>query len=92
MQLITGGFGFVGSNTTRALLDLGEACVLTQHRKGRVPAFLEDQIGRQVFIEPASALEIDTLRSLGKQYRISGIVHLVTGGVPAGRANALELA
>lgn len=28
MILITGGLGFIGSHTTRALLDLGESCVL----------------------------------------------------------------
>jgi nucleoside-diphosphate-sugar epimerase len=28
--LITGGLGFIGSHTARALLDLGESCLLTQ--------------------------------------------------------------
>ena len=32
MILITGGLGFIGSHTTRALLDLGESCVLVQRR------------------------------------------------------------
>ena len=46
MQLITGGLGFVGSNTAQALLQLDADCVLTQHRKGRVPEFLRDQVGK----------------------------------------------
>jgi len=32
MILITGGLGFIGAHTARALLDLGESCLLTQHR------------------------------------------------------------
>jgi UDP-glucose 4-epimerase len=92
MQLITGGLGFVGANTAQALLDLDTDCVLTQHRKFRVPEFLKDQVGRRVFIESADTQEIDSLRALGQKHKITGIIHLVTGGVPAGRANALELA
>ncbi len=92
MQLVIGGFGFVGANTVRALLDLGADCVLTQHEQGHVPAFLEGGGGRRVLVEPASSLDIETLRSIGRKYQIDGIVHLATGGVPAGRASALELA
>ena len=92
MQLITGGLGFVGANTVRALLDLDANCVLIQHIKSRIPEFLKDQVGRRVFIEPADTQDIDTLRAIGEKHKITGIVHLVTGGVPAGRANALELA
>ncbi len=92
MQLITGGFGFVGSNTVKALLDLGAACVLTEHKKGRVPELLEDQVGKGIFIEPADIMDIGALRAVGKIHKITGIIHLVTGGVPVGRANALELA
>jgi nucleoside-diphosphate-sugar epimerase len=40
MILITGGPGFIGSHTARALLDLGESCVLTPHRVARRPEFL----------------------------------------------------
>ena len=48
MILITGGLGFIGSHTTRAMLDLGESCVLVQRRAAAVPdAFA----GRRVFVE-----------------------------------------
>ncbi len=91
MQLITGGLGFVGANTARALLNLDVDCVLTQHRKFRVPEFLKDQIGKRAFIEPVDTQDLDSLRALGQKHKITGIIHLVTGGVPAGRANALDL-
>jgi UDP-glucose 4-epimerase len=92
MQLITGGLGFVGANTAQALLDLDVDCVLTQHRKNRMPEFLKDQVGKRVFIESADTLDLESLRALGQKHKITGIVHLVTGGVPARRSNALELA
>ena len=92
MQLIIGGLGFVGANTAEALLNLGADCVLTQHRKNRVPKFLQDQLGKRIFIESVDAQNLDSLRSVGHKHKITGIVQLVTGGVPAGRANALELA
>jgi UDP-glucose 4-epimerase len=40
MILITGGLGFIGSHTARALLDLGEPCVLVQRRQPVLPNFL----------------------------------------------------
>lgn len=92
MQLITGGLGFVGANTAEALLNLDADCVLTQHRKSRVPEFLKAQVGKRIFIESTDTLDLDSLRALGKKHKITGIIHLVTGGVPARRTNALELA
>lgn len=92
MQLVIGGFGFVGSNTVEALLDLDESCVITQYKKDRVPEFLKDRVGKQVFIESADVGDIDALRAIGKKHKITGIINLATGGMPAGRDNALELA
>ena len=72
MILITGGLGFIGTHTAKALLDLGESCVLAQRR-------------------PANTVEIDTvqvditdldgLRAVGDQHKITGIVHLA-GSMP----------
>ncbi len=92
MQLVIGGLGFVGASTVRALLDLDESCVVAQHRNGDVPGFLKDQVGKRLFIEPADCQDIASLRALGRKHKITGIVQLATGGVPRGRANALELA
>ncbi len=91
MILIIGGLGFVGSNTAQAMLEVGEDCILMQRKNGRVPEFLKDQVGKRIFIEPADVTDFKTLWALGKKYKITGIVHLATGGMPAG-ATALELA
>ena len=92
MILVIGGLGFVGPNTARALLDLGEDCVLTQHRIDHIPAFLSDQVGKRIFIEPLDIFNSEALLALGRRYPFTGIVHLVTGGMPVGRsASAFEL-
>jgi UDP-glucose 4-epimerase len=81
--LVVGGLGFVGSNTARALLDLGQECLVTSHRNGRVPAFLSDDVGTRLFVEPLDILEPGAVLALGERYPITGVVHLVTGGGPA---------
>ena len=53
MILITGGLGFIGSHTTRAMLDLGESCVLVQRRAAAVPEAFASESGRRVFVEQA---------------------------------------
>jgi hypothetical protein len=40
--------GFIGSHTARALLDLGESCVITQCRVSRRPDFLTEEMGKRV--------------------------------------------
>jgi UDP-glucose 4-epimerase len=37
MILVTGGLGFIGLHTTRALLAAGETCVLVQRREPVLP-------------------------------------------------------
>ncbi len=92
MILIIGGLGFVGTNTARALLELGEDCILSQHRNDFVPGFLKDQVGKRVFIEPLDIFDAPAVLALGKKYPITGIVHLATGGLPvAPGATAHEL-
>lgn len=80
MILVTGGLGFIGSHTTRALLDLGESCVLVQRRKPVLPDDLAGLDGR-VFTERADVTDLAALLEAGTRHRITGLVHLA-GSVP----------
>jgi UDP-glucose 4-epimerase len=81
MILITGGLGFIGSHTTRALLDLGESCVLVQRRPPAVPAEFASEAGRRIFVEQADLADGPALLEIGRRHKITGIVHLA-GSVP----------
>ncbi len=84
MILVVGGLnGFIGSNTTEALVDQGYDCVVTRHESGEIPRFLQKQIDdHRVLIEPADATSIADLREIGEKHRIDGIVN-VGGGFKA---------
>lgn len=81
MILITGGLGFIGSHTTRAMLDLGESCVLVQRRAAAVPDAFASEAGRRVFVEQADITDRHSFLEIGKRHKITGIVHLA-GSVP----------
>jgi UDP-glucose 4-epimerase len=81
MILITGGLGFIGSHVTRALLDLGESCVLVQRRPAVVPDAFASEAGRRVFIEQADLADLTALLRIGSLRKITGVVHLA-GSVP----------
>ncbi len=73
MILVTGGLGFIGSHTVRALLDLGEECVVVQRRTRELPALLA---GARVEVEQADIADRDALLAIGRRHHITGIVHL----------------
>jgi UDP-glucose 4-epimerase len=81
MILITGGLGFVGTHTARALLDAGESCVLVQRRVPVLPEDLTGESGKRVFTERADITDVDALLDIGTRHKITGIVHLA-GSVP----------
>ena len=64
MILVTGGLGFIGSHTVRALLDLGESCVLVQRRTAEAPTSL---VGEPVTVEveQADITDLASLRDIG---------------------------
>jgi UDP-glucose 4-epimerase len=81
MILITGGLGFIGTHVARALLDLGESCVVTRHRSTRVPEFLADDVDARLFVEPLDVADQEALLRIGERHPITGIVHLAGPGV-----------
>jgi len=81
MILVTGGLGFIGSHTTRALLDLGESCVLVQRREPMLPGDLAGEAGVRVFTEQADITDLDALLEIGSRHKVTGMIHLA-GSVP----------
>ncbi len=81
MILLIGGLnGFVGSNTTEALVKQGSDCVVTSHKDTVVPGFLQKHIDdHHVIIESADATSIDDLRRIGEKHKIDGIVNVAGG-------------
>ncbi|HKN99394.1 MAG TPA: NAD(P)-dependent oxidoreductase [Pseudonocardiaceae bacterium] len=75
MILITGGLGFIGTHTTRALLNRGESCVLVQRSTATLPDSLAGTPGKAV-VERVDITDRATFLDLGRRHRITGIVHL----------------
>ena len=87
MILVTGGSGFIGSHTVRALADLGEPCVTIQRRSAEVPVHLADL---PVVAEQADVADLDALRTVGARHTITGIVHLAGYPAPRGSVGGIE--
>ena len=85
MILVTGGSGFIGSHTVRALHRLGEPSVVIQRRSGQVPPHLADL---PVVAEQADVADLGALRAIGERHEITGIVHLAGYPAPRGTARA----
>jgi UDP-glucose 4-epimerase len=82
MILITGGLGFIGSHTARAVLDLGEPCVVAQRRDpAGLPPMLAGEAGGRLFAERADLTDASALVEVGKRHNVTGIIHLA-GSVP----------
>lgn len=73
MILITGGAGFIGSHTVRALYAAGQECVLVQRRSPQVPPQLADL---PVQLAQGDIADLESLRAVGHRHAITGIVHL----------------
>ena len=83
MILITGGLGFIGLHTARALIDMGEQVVLTQYRVPRAPAFIKDDFGKAAFIEQLDVTNAEMLNGIRERHEIDSIIHLAVPGLGA---------
>jgi UDP-glucose 4-epimerase len=81
MIVVTGGLGFIGSHTSRALLDRGESCLLVQRRGGTLPGAETEAADKRLVVAQADLRDRDAFLALGRAHRITGIVHLA-GSVP----------
>jgi UDP-glucose 4-epimerase len=81
MILVTGGLGFIGSHTARALLDLGESCLLVQRRPAALPAAFEREADKHVFAEQVDISDREKFLEIGTRHPVTGIVHLA-GSAP----------
>ena len=88
MILVTGGFGFIGLHTIRALLDAGEDVVVTRNRTYREVEFLKDEMGKRVVVEQLDITDAAQLMELGRRHKIDGICHLAGPGYSAPSAAA----
>jgi UDP-glucose 4-epimerase len=85
MILVTGGLGFIGAHTVRALASLGQRCLAATRSPVPDPAPFTD-LGDTVTVVQADAADPVSLRRAGDGRRISGIVHLAAPalGLPGG--------
>lgn len=84
MILITGGMGFIGLHTARAMLDAGEEeVVITYYQTWREPDFIKDDYGSRVHVEKVDVTDREGLLALGEKHNITSICHLAVTGLGA---------
>lgn len=76
MILVTGGSGFLGLHTARALIDTGQEALLTRYRTARSPSFLSDAIGSTALIETVDITDAEAVATAISRHKVTGIVHL----------------
>jgi UDP-glucose 4-epimerase len=80
MILVTGGCGFIGMHTVRALLDAGQDVVAGYHSTRREPVIWSDAIGSRLHIEEVDVANAHQLNAVVGKHNVDGIIHLAMPG------------
>jgi UDP-glucose 4-epimerase len=80
MILVTGGMGFIGLHTARALVDEGHEVVITRYRATREPEFIKEVLGGKVALETLDVTDLGRVFEVMHRHRVDSVVHLA---VPA---------
>lgn len=88
MILVTGGLGFIGAHTVRALLTLDQPCVVVSRTARKPPDFLAEASKDDLMVEQADCTDLASLLEVGRRHEITGVVHLAAA--PLGHGSSLE--
>ncbi len=88
--LITGGMGFTGLHTARALLDAGEDVVITWYHTWREPSFLKDEYNKRVKIARVDVSSNHDMLETVRKYNVDQICHLAVPGIGANALSPAE--
>ena len=77
MILIIGGMGFIGLHTTLRLVEAGESVVITQFATRRVPAALEPELDKRVFVERMDVTDAYNVFEVMRRRKVDSIINLM---------------
>ncbi|MBO0713819.1 MAG: NAD(P)-dependent oxidoreductase [Acidimicrobiales bacterium] len=83
MILLTGGMGFIGLHTARALVDQGSEVVITRFRATREPEFIKEHLGGKVALETMDVTDLGRVFEVMHRHQVESVVHLAVPGLGA---------
>lgn len=83
MILVTGGMGFIGLHTARALVDQGHDVVITRYRATREPEFIKELLGGKVVLETMDVTDLGRVFDVMYRHQVDSVAHLAVPGLGA---------